>query len=52
MSSPAMAFVKRDGVSGQKAAHELLEFDCVRAEEEVKVVGDKRPGEAIGSRVH
>jgi hypothetical protein len=52
MSSPVMAFVKRDGVAGQKTAHEILEFDCVRAEEEVKVVGDKRPGETIGLRVH
>lgn len=52
MSCPVMTLVKRNGVAGQKTAHEILEFDCVRAEEEMKVVGDKRPGETIGSRVH
>jgi hypothetical protein len=40
MSCPVMAFVKRDGVAGQKTAHEILEFDGVRAEEEMEVVGD------------
>lgn len=48
MAATVMAVVETDGVAGQQASHQAGEFDSLRDQQQVKVIGDQRPGIAQG----
>ena len=45
-----MAEIERDGVAGQQPPHEVGQGDFAGAQQQMKMVVDQRPGEAVGFR--
>ncbi|MFO8165984.1 MAG: hypothetical protein R6T98_15805 [Desulfatiglandales bacterium] len=43
-----MAFIEGDCIASHEAAHDLAEWNCSSAQEEVKVIGHQGPCVALG----
>ncbi len=46
MTPATMPFVEADRISGEQAPHGPAQWYCAGSQQEVKMVGDQRPGEA------
>jgi len=41
--------IETDGEAGQQPTHELFKGDAIGTQQQMKVIGDQRPGEAVGA---